>query len=378
MSSRANHLETAASLDTCSFINALQKFISVRGAIRQLKSDRGTNFVGASRELCEAMEEMNHSQLQHHLSNQGCDYITFKHNTLSASHMGGVGERQIRTVRNVLPSLTHYFDASLDNESLRTFLCEMMAIVNCRPLTVDSLNDPLTTEPLTLNHLLTMKSKIILPPPGKFQRPYLYCRKRWRRIQYSTNEFWTRWKKEFLQTLKERRKWGGQQRNVSIVDVVLTKEDNTTRNTWKLGLAIETIPSNDGLVRKVKVSVGTTNLNRMGQRDRPLQTLERPIHKLVVLCEAETREVPHQGVKTCVTLFVSTLKNKYCLFWGSHVNVRVCVSTGIVFRLNFASRTGHFRMKGAGGTSGLNTSWREFGLFQIDWHARLTVFFVGH
>ena len=88
MSSRAIHLETAASLDTSSFINALRRFISVRGAIRQLR--RGTNFVGESRELREAMEEMNHSQLQHYLSNQGCDYITFKHNTPLASHMGSV------------------------------------------------------------------------------------------------------------------------------------------------------------------------------------------------------------------------------------------------------------------------------------------------
>ena len=127
--------------------------------------------------------------------------------------------------------LLHDFGASLDNESLRTFLCETMAIVNCRPLTVDSLNDPLTAEPLTPNHLLTMKSKIILPPPGKFQRPYLYCRKRWLRIQYSRNQFWTRWKKEFLQTLQERRKWDGQQRNVSIGDVVLIKEDNSPKNT---------------------------------------------------------------------------------------------------------------------------------------------------
>ena len=55
---------------------------------------------------------------------------------------------------------------------------------------------------------------------------------------------------------------------------------------------MEIIPSNDDLVRKVKVSVGTTNLNRMGQRDRPLQILELPIHKLVILCEVETREVP--------------------------------------------------------------------------------------
>ena len=34
-----------------------------------------------------------HQKLQHHLSNQGCDYITFNHNTASAIHMGGVGER---------------------------------------------------------------------------------------------------------------------------------------------------------------------------------------------------------------------------------------------------------------------------------------------
>ena len=167
--------------------------------------------------------------------------------------MGGVWERQICTVRNVLSSLTHDFGASLDDESLRTFFCETMTIVNCRPLTVDGLNDPLTVEPPTRNLLLTMKSKIILPPPGNFQKPDLYCWKRWRRVQYLANEFWTRWKKEFLQTLQERRKWGGQQRNVSIGDVVLIKKDNSPRNTWQLVLVIETIPSNDGLVRKVKV-----------------------------------------------------------------------------------------------------------------------------
>ena len=39
------------------------------------------------------------------------------------------------------------------------------------------------------------------------------------------------------------------------------------------------------------------------------------------------------------------VKNKWCLFFGSHVNVRVYVSAGIVFRLKFASRTGHFRLE---------------------------------
>ena len=61
------------------------------------------------------------------------------------------------------------------------------------------------------------------------------------------------------------------------------------------------------------------------------------------------------------------------------VNVGVCVSTGIVFfRLNFAFRTGRFQVEGVRGTSSLNTAWREFALFQIDRHARLTFFFVSH
>lgn len=46
----------------------------------------------------------------------------------------------------------------LDDEMLRTFMCEAAAIVNSRPLTVANIHDPNSLEPLTPNHLLTMKS----------------------------------------------------------------------------------------------------------------------------------------------------------------------------------------------------------------------------
>ena len=58
-------------------------------------------------------------------------------NVPSASHMGGVWERQIRSVRNVLITLLHKHGQQLDDESLRTFLIESAAIVNSRPLTVE-------------------------------------------------------------------------------------------------------------------------------------------------------------------------------------------------------------------------------------------------
>ncbi|XP_027045048.1 uncharacterized protein LOC113672905, partial [Pocillopora damicornis] len=58
MASRAVHLEVSNSLETDSFLNALRRFICRRGPVRQLRSDQGTNFIGAKRELREALQSM--------------------------------------------------------------------------------------------------------------------------------------------------------------------------------------------------------------------------------------------------------------------------------------------------------------------------------
>ena len=124
----------------------------------------------------------------------------------AASHMGGVWERQVRTVRSILINLLEQNGTQLDDESLRTLLCETAAIVNSRPLTTDNLNDPTSLEPLTPNHLITMKSKVILAPPGDFQRTDIYSRKRWKRVQYLAHVFWSRWRSEYLSSLQMRQK----------------------------------------------------------------------------------------------------------------------------------------------------------------------------
>ncbi len=50
-SSRAIHIEMLEDLTTDAFINALRCFIAIRGAVREIRSDQGTNFVGALEEL---------------------------------------------------------------------------------------------------------------------------------------------------------------------------------------------------------------------------------------------------------------------------------------------------------------------------------------
>ncbi|GAA6093825.1 uncharacterized protein LOC120481703, partial [Tachysurus ichikawai] len=89
-----------------------------------------------------------------------------------------------------------------------------MAIVNSRPLTVDGINDPQALEPITLNHLIMMKSKVALPPPGVFVKEDLYATKRWRRVQYLIEQFWSRWKREYLLNISMRQKWHSPQRNL--------------------------------------------------------------------------------------------------------------------------------------------------------------------
>ena len=100
LASRGVHIETADSLETDSFMNALRRFIARRGPVREIRSDQGTNIVGAQTELKKALEEMEHDDIQRRLSKDfNSDWvIKWKRNPPAASHMGGIWERQIRSV----------------------------------------------------------------------------------------------------------------------------------------------------------------------------------------------------------------------------------------------------------------------------------------
>ena len=295
MASRAIHLEVAHSLETDSFIQALRRFICRRGPIRQMRSDQGTNFVGAKKVLKEALSELDQDKIGKELLQDNCDWFSFKMNVPSASHMGGVWERQIRSVRNVLSVLLDDNGTQLDDESLSTFMCEAEAILNSRPLTVDGLRDPDSLAPLTPNHLLTMKSKIVLPPPGKFQEADKYSRRRWRRVQHLANEFWCRWKKEFLQSLQLRQKWLKPQRDLRNDDIVLIKDDCLARNHWQLARVTKANRDEDGHVRTVQLLLADPYITSKGVRTKPVRLLERPIHKLVLLMRGSETEEQEPG-----------------------------------------------------------------------------------
>lgn len=274
LASRGVHLETLNTMETDSFINPLRRFISRRGKVRQLRSDQGTNFMGARNELKKALGELNNDVVNNFLLSQGCDWIEFKENVPHASHMGGVWERHIRTVRQVLAGILMDHGSQLDDEALRTLMTEVENIVNSRPLSAENLADPDALAPITPNHLLTLKSQVILPPPGKFSPPDLYSRKRWRRVQFLAEQFWKRWQREYNASQTPRQKWNNASRNFEVGDIVLLRDETIPRNQWPLAKVTQVYPSDDQLIRKVELL-----LTRGGERKR----LQRPVDKIILL-----------------------------------------------------------------------------------------------
>lgn len=265
LASRAVHLEVAASLETDACINALRRFISRRGQVTHLVSDNGTNFVGANRELKEALVALNHQQIEGVLSQVG---IRWSFNPPAGSHHGGVWERMIRIVRKILSSILR--QQTLDDDGLHTVFCEAEAILNDRPLTKLS-DDPNDLESLTPNHLLLLKGKPALPP-GLFKPHDLYVRRRWRQVQYISDLFWKRWVREYLPLLQERQRWNDKKRSLKTGDIVVVMDASAPRGSWPLARVLEVFPDKQGLVRSVKLQTKSN-------------IIERPVTKLCLVYE---------------------------------------------------------------------------------------------
>ena len=70
---------------------------------------------------------------------------------------------------------------------------------------------------------------------------------------------------------------------MKVGDVLIIKNENLHRNQWPLARVVQTYPSDDGLVRKVKVAVADSSLDKHGKRSKAPVLLDRPVQKLVLL-----------------------------------------------------------------------------------------------
>ena len=274
--SRAVHIEDVSSLETDTFIQALVRFISVRGCPKEIWSDNGTNFTGAEKELRLLVQDLNEERIKNELHSRevewySCPLPEWRFQPPAASHMSGVWERLIRSVRKSMKAVIGCQSALVGLETLRTVFAEVTSILNSRPICPSS-EDPNDLEPLTPNHLLLQRRNLFVPP-GVFAKEDLFSRKQWRHAQFIANCFWSRWIREYVPTLQQRHKWLLNKRNLAVNDLVLVVDNTVPRCRWLLGRVTKVFPGEDLHVRTAEVRTKSSRLLR-------------PVTKLCLLEEA--------------------------------------------------------------------------------------------
>lgn len=237
---RAIHLELAKDLSADAVVLCLRNFVNRRGVPVRIRSDRGTNFIGASKEQWLDIEQ----NLQQECRRRSIEWLF---NTPLHPSAGGAWERMVQAVKKVLSFTLK--EKVPQVETLRSLLFEAENLINSRPLThvpVESID----ADPLTPNHFL-------LGCPNFVQTsevPEDVClKKQWHVAQQLKQTFWKRWVLEYLPTLTRRTKWFRRVEPIKIGDLVVICDDNESRGQWKRGIVEDVFAAADGQVRSALV-----------------------------------------------------------------------------------------------------------------------------
>ena len=140
------------------------------------------------------------------------------------------------------------------DEVFLTVIAEAESILNSRPLVYGgSTSSPTDVNALAPNHFLHGCASANVSP-GEFTGRDMLLRRRWRHSQFLADQFWHRWRKEYVPYLVRRSKWRELQRNVRCGDLVLVVDEDLPRGKWRLGRVTAPIVSADGLVRSAEVT----------------------------------------------------------------------------------------------------------------------------
>ncbi|XP_055527372.1 uncharacterized protein LOC129719987 [Wyeomyia smithii] len=187
-----------------------------------------------------------------------------------APRFGGLWEAAVRSAKYHL--LRVIGGNPVSTEDFITLLTQVEACLNSRPLTPIS-DDPTDLEPLTPAHFLTGGSLQAIPEPDYSAVP-LNRLNQYQLVQRQLQDFWKRWKSEYLVQLQSRTKNWERPVKVEIGRLVVVMDANQPPMRWKLGRISQLHPGTDEVVRVVTVKTATGSFTR-------------PVEKLCFLPQVE-------------------------------------------------------------------------------------------
>ncbi|XP_025265733.1 uncharacterized protein LOC112638368 [Camponotus floridanus] len=273
--SKAVHLEAASDYSTDAFLAAFRRFTSRRGLCKEVYSDCGTNFVGADRELRRLFQASSSDgrRIAHVAASDG---IRWRFNPPAAPHFGGLWQAAVKSTKHHLRRVLG--DTTLTFEEMSTFLAQVEACLNSRPLqALSDDHDDLTA--LTPGHFLIGAPLLAVPEP-LLADVNVNLLSRWKLLQRMRDHFWERWSREYINSLASRPKWLKDTASSTVGGLCLVRSDITPPTRWPLARITKLHPGDDGVTRVVTVRTASSEL-------------VRPLIKIVLLPGADTAESTH-------------------------------------------------------------------------------------
>ena len=270
-STRAIHLEIVTDLSTETFLLAFQRFASRRSLPSIILSDNASTYLAAAEELKILFES---AGIKEALERQGVDWQFIPKR---APWYGGFWERLIGLTKQAIRKTLGRTFISL--QQLQTVVVEIESMLNDRPLTyvTSDLQDP---QPLTPSHLLYGRRIQQAPRPLDDQEEGndpsfvdgVDLRKRVDKLTQLIGHFSSRWKREYLTSLREFYKTSRQGKQlIRTGDVVIVHEDNKPRLQWRLAIVEDLIEGKDGQVRAAHIRTSNYKTTRPVAKLYPLE-----------------------------------------------------------------------------------------------------------
>ena len=290
-STRAVQLDVCTDYSTESVLHCVRRLMAMRGDVRMLISDPGSQLVAASRELTEWRNGWDMDYLIRFGASRGLEWRLIMPDS---QHQNGASEILVKLVKGVKRSLMRVIgNKILSLNETFTVLAEVSNLVNERPIGIKP-GEKSAVDYLSPNSLLLGRSTDRIPagpfePGSAFTDSPEVTKTRFLLVQAIVAQFWSTWTKLYFPTLLVRSKWHSDKRNMAVKDVCILRDSNVIRGEWRLCEVVKVFPNGKGQVRNVAVVVKAKQGGSGSYVATPPIEIKRHVSNLILLVPAEER-----------------------------------------------------------------------------------------